>query len=56
MSEKSKGLNERVIVITGATGGLGRVVARYLAKNGARLALVGDIAAELEVKTGFSPR
>ncbi len=34
------GLEERVIVITGATGGLGRVVSREMAQQGARLALV----------------
>lgn len=40
-------LNERVVVITGATGGLGHVVARRLAKTGARLALVGSSAEKL---------
>lgn len=34
-------INERVVVITGATGGLGRVVARQFAERGARLVLVG---------------
>lgn len=35
-------LSERVAVITGATGGLGRVAARQLAGQGARLALFGS--------------
>ena len=38
----------RVVVITGATGGLGRVVARRLAAEGARLALFSTNAAHLE--------
>ncbi|RPI86995.1 MAG: SDR family oxidoreductase [Chloroflexi bacterium] len=33
---------DRVVVITGATGGLGRVVAHHLAKAGARLVLVSS--------------
>ena len=35
------GLEGRVVIITGAAGGLGRVVAREFARGGARLALVG---------------
>ncbi|MGC8781444.1 MAG: SDR family NAD(P)-dependent oxidoreductase [Anaerolineae bacterium] len=35
-------LEDRVAVITGATGGLGRVVARRLAEEGARLALISS--------------
>lgn len=34
-------IDERVIVIPGATGGLGQVVARQFAERGARLVLVG---------------
>ena len=34
-------MKDRVAIITGASGGLGKVVARELAKEGARLALVG---------------
>lgn len=34
-------LDNRVVVITGATGGLGRVVTRAFAERGARLALLG---------------
>ena len=49
MAGKSIGLNERVVVITGATGGLGRVVALRLAESGTRLALVGSSAEKLEV-------
>jgi len=41
-------LNERVIVITGATGGLGRVVARDFAAQGARLALLSSNQSKLE--------
>jgi NAD(P)-dependent dehydrogenase (short-subunit alcohol dehydrogenase family) len=42
------GLEDRVAVITGATGGLGRVVARILAERGARLALFSTNAEHLE--------
>lgn len=48
MADKSMGLNERVAVITGATGGLGRVIAHSLAKTGARLVLVSSSAEKLE--------
>ena len=41
-------LENRVAVITGATGGLGRVVARRLAAEGARLALVSSDSGRLE--------
>lgn len=41
------GLENRVAVITGATGGLGRVVAHRLADSGARLVLVGTNAEKL---------
>ncbi|MFZ1474193.1 MAG: SDR family NAD(P)-dependent oxidoreductase [Anaerolineae bacterium] len=41
-------LENRVAVITGATGGLGRVVARRLAEEGARLALVSSDSGRLE--------
>jgi len=34
-------MTDRVVLITGATGGLGRVVARTFADDGARLALTG---------------
>ena len=49
----------RVALITGATGGLGRVVARDLARDGARVGLVGSdesrlaaLAAELGLEAG----
>lgn len=42
MAGKTMGLNERVVVITGATGGLGRVVTQSLAEVGARLVLVSS--------------
>lgn len=38
---------DRVVVITGATGGLGRIVAHSMAKQGARLALLGLSAERL---------
>ena len=41
-------LSERVVVITGATGGLGSAVVREFAQTGARLALVGRSAERLE--------
>lgn len=34
-------MENKVVVITGATGGLGRVVTRHLAEHGAQLALLG---------------
>ena len=41
-------LADRVAVITGATGGLGRVAARRLAEEGARLALISSDAGKLD--------
>lgn len=41
------GIEERVAVITGATGGLGRVAAQELAQRGLRLALAGSIEEKL---------
>jgi NAD(P)-dependent dehydrogenase (short-subunit alcohol dehydrogenase family) len=41
-------VENRVVVITGATGGLGRVVAARMAAEGARLALLGTSAERLE--------
>ncbi len=48
-------LKNRVVVITGATGGLGKVVTQTMAREGAQLALIGtheqrlsQLAAELE--------
>lgn len=41
-------LEERIAVITGATGNLGRAVAARLAEEGARLALLGTNAERLE--------
>jgi NAD(P)-dependent dehydrogenase (short-subunit alcohol dehydrogenase family) len=49
---------DRVVVITGATGGLGRVVSQAFAQAGTRLALVGtnpEKLAELEQELGVSP-
>ena len=44
-AEQRPTLENRVAVITGATGGLGRVVARRFADGGARLALF-DLSSE----------
>ena len=41
-------LSDRVVVITGATGALGRVVSRAFAETGARLALTGTRPEALE--------
>ena len=41
-------LENRVVVITGATGGLGRVVAHSMAERGARLAFLGRSIERLE--------
>ena len=46
------GIENRVAVITGATGGLGRVVTKSLAERGARLALFGRNAERLEQLAG----
>lgn len=43
---------DRVVIITGATGGLGRVVARRLAAEGAGLALFSTNLANLEALAG----
>ncbi len=50
------GLENRVVIITGATGGLGSIVTHRLAETGAKLALVstnteklGDLARELSL-------
>ena len=44
----SRSLEGRVVVITGATGGLGQVAAREFASRGASLVLLGSDAARLE--------
>jgi 3-oxoacyl-[acyl-carrier protein] reductase len=49
MEGKPMGLENRIAVITGATGGLGRVVTHRLAENGVRLALVSTNSEKLEV-------
>lgn len=41
-------IENRVVVITGATGGLGQVVTRQFAEHGARLVLAGTRADKLE--------
>lgn len=46
------GLENRVAVITGATGGLGQVVAHQFAEQGARLALFSTNAEHLEQLAG----
>jgi NAD(P)-dependent dehydrogenase (short-subunit alcohol dehydrogenase family) len=49
-------IKDRVAVVTGATGGLGRVVAGRLAGQGARLALLGRNAERLEGLARKLPR
>jgi NAD(P)-dependent dehydrogenase (short-subunit alcohol dehydrogenase family) len=41
-------IKERVVLVTGATGGLGRVVARRVAASGARVAVTGRNRSSLE--------
>ncbi len=51
-------LLDRVAIVTGATGNLGRVVARDLAAAGARLALLGTRLDRLEAvatELGLAP-
>jgi len=45
---KLTGLRDRVAIVTGATGGLGKVVTRDLAAGGARLGLLGTRMERLE--------
>jgi NAD(P)-dependent dehydrogenase (short-subunit alcohol dehydrogenase family) len=47
-TEKTMSMQERVIVITGATGGLGRVAALKFAQQGGRLVLVGTNTDKLQ--------
>jgi benzoate/toluate 1,2-dioxygenase reductase subunit len=50
------GIEQRSVVITGATGGLGKFVSRRLAELGARLVLVGTNADKLaELGEGLPP-
>ncbi|HSG81162.1 MAG TPA: SDR family oxidoreductase [Gemmatimonadota bacterium] len=58
MSDKTHGLSGKRIVLTGATGGVGRATAERLASAGARLALIGrrpEPLAELAAKLGAEP-
>ncbi len=48
-------LAERVVVITGATGGVGRVAARAFAELGAQVALVGSDQGRLDRLVGSLP-
>jgi len=48
------GIDQRVAVITGATGGLGRVAAQQLAQRGMRLALAGSSEDKLQLWGGSS--
>jgi NAD(P)-dependent dehydrogenase (short-subunit alcohol dehydrogenase family) len=48
MEEQAVNLENKVAIVTGATGGLGRVVSRRLAEAGARLVLVSSNPAKLE--------
>ncbi len=48
MNEEKREFANRVVVITGASGGLGRVVARQFASRGAKIVLVGKSVEKLE--------
>jgi 3-oxoacyl-[acyl-carrier protein] reductase len=49
---RDMGLEERVAVIAGASGGLGRVVTQTLAERGMRVAMLGSDAERLETLAG----
>ena len=46
------GIENRIVIITGATGGLGRVVAEKFAEQGARLVLISTNDAKLQQLVG----
>ncbi len=48
-------LNGKTVVLTGATGGIGRCIAQALASAGARLLLIGRDGAALEALSGALP-
>jgi NAD(P)-dependent dehydrogenase (short-subunit alcohol dehydrogenase family) len=48
MNEEKREFANRVVVITGASGGLGRVVASQFASRGAKIVLVGKSVEKLE--------
>lgn len=48
MTERETEFADKVVVITGATGGLGKLVAHLFAKRGAKIALVGKTIEKLE--------
>jgi NADP-dependent 3-hydroxy acid dehydrogenase YdfG len=52
MSVRLKNLNEQVMVITGASSGIGLVTARLAAQRGAKLVLAARNADDLHVLAG----
>lgn len=48
MNENNDELNNRVVLITGAAGGLGKIVTHQFARRGAKLVLVGRDGEKLE--------
>ncbi|GCE11052.1 SDR family NAD(P)-dependent oxidoreductase [Tengunoibacter tsumagoiensis] len=55
--QESKGIEGKVVVLTGATGGIGRITAEMFARHGAKVVLVAQQVAALEMLetelTGF---
>jgi NAD(P)-dependent dehydrogenase (short-subunit alcohol dehydrogenase family) len=49
MEGRKMSLNDRVVVVTGATGGLGKVVSHHASKAGSRLVLVGTNPEKLAI-------
>ena len=46
------GLENRVVVITGASGGLGQVITQFMVEAGARVVLLGRTLEKLKILAG----